>query len=95
MIYNSVFEDSIFRNVSRIEFALADGSTRVVRDVAFDLKHYCEMGGQNGDTLMYVKSGAAAFIEFYDIDVKSVKVTVDVPVGQESVGISEIRILGK
>ena len=95
MIYNSVFEDSIFRNVSRIEFALADGSTRVVRDVAFDLKHYGEMGGQNGDTLMYVKSGAAAFIEFYDIDVKSVKVTVDVPVGQESVGISEIRILGK
>ena len=95
MIYNSALEDNIFRNVSRIEFTLADGSTRVVHDVAFDLKHYGEMGGANGDSLMYVKSGAAAFIEFYDIDVKSVKVTVDVPEGQESVGISEIRILGK
>ena len=95
MIYNSAFEDSIFLNVSRIEFKLADGSTRVVRDVKFDAEKYCEMGGQNGDRVIYVKSGAAAFIEFYDINVKSVKITVDVPAGQEQVGISEIRILGK
>lgn len=95
MIYNSALEDNIFYNIPRIEFTLADGSTRVVRDVAFDLKHYGEMGGADGDSLMYVKSGAAAFIEFYDIDVKSVKITVEVPAGQECVGISEIRILGK
>ena len=95
MIYNSAFEDFIFRNVSRIEFLLADGSTRVVRDVTFDIKHNGETGGADGNSLLLVKSGAAAFIEFYDINVKSVKVTVDVPEGQESVGISEIRILGK
>ena len=74
---------------------MRDGSTRVVRDVTFDIKHNGETGGADGNSLLLVKSGAAAFIEFYDINVKSVKVTVDVPEGQESVGISEIRILGK
>ena len=95
MIYNSALEDSVFKNVSRIEFTLADGSKRVVRDVTFDITHNGETGGADGDSLIFVKSGAAAFIEFYDIDVTSVKITVDVPEGQESVGISEIRILGK
>ena len=40
-------------------------------------------------------SGASVFAEFYEIGVTSVKVTVDVPEGQEEVGISEIKILGK
>lgn len=95
MIYNSVIEDEIFYTVSRIEFTLADGSVRVVRDVKFDTEQYCETGGQDGDRVIYVKSGAAAFIEFYDVDVKTIKITVDVPEGQEQVGLSEIRILGK
>ncbi len=36
-----------------------------------------------------------AYAEFDALTVKSVKITVEVPKGQESVGISEIRILGK
>ena len=95
MVYNSAMETSIFLNVSRIELTLADGSVRVIRDVKSDVEQYCSMGGINGDKIRYVKSGAAAYAEFYDVDVKSVKITVDLPEGQDDVGISEIRILGK
>ena len=95
LVYNSAFESSVFYNISKIELILADGSTRMMRDIAFDTEQYCQLGGQNGDRLIYVKSGTAAFAEFYDIEVTSVKITVDVPEGQDRVGISEIRILGK
>lgn len=95
MVYNSAIEKNIFFNVSRMELTLADDSVRVIRDVKFDVDQYCTMGGASGDIVKYVKSGAAAFAEFYDVKVKSVKITVDVPEGQEKVGISEIRILGK
>ena len=95
MVYNSAFEKSVFRNISRVELTLADGSVRVIRDIKFDVEQYCTMGGENGDIVRYVKSGSAAFAEFYDIDVKSVKITVDVPENQENVGISEIKIFGK
>ncbi len=95
MVYNSAFEKSVFTNISRIELTLADGSVRVIRDVKFDVDQYCTIGGQNNDTIKYVKSGSAAFAEFYDVNVKSVKITVDLPEGQDEVGISEIKILGK
>lgn len=95
MVYNSAFERSIFRNVSLIELTLADGSVRVMRDFLFDVEQYCTLGGENGDRVTYVMSGASVFAEFYEIGVTSVKVTVDVPEGQEEVGISEIKILGK
>ena len=95
MVYNSALEKTAFYNISKIEFTLADGSTRVIRDVAFDTEQYCEFGGQYGDRLIYIVSGAAAFTEFYEIEVTSVKITVDVPEGQNEVGISEIKILGK
>lgn len=95
MVYNSAFENSIFLNLSRIELILADGSVRVIRDVKFDVDQYCSLGGINGDVIRYVRSGAAAYAEFYDIKVKSVKITVDLPEGQDDVGISEIKIIGK
>ncbi len=95
MVYNSVNRKEIFRNVSKIEFTLADGSVRVIRDVKFDLDSNCRMGGANGDEVQYVLSGASAFCEFYDVKVKNIKITVDVPDGQDKVGLSEIKILGK
>lgn len=95
MVYNSAFEKSVFLNISRMEFTLADGSVRVIRDVKFDVKQYCTMGGEYRNIVKYVKSGSAAFAEFYDVSVKSVRITVDVPENQEDAGISEIRILGK
>ena len=39
--------------------------------------------------------GAAAYIKFAYMNVKSIKITIEVPDGQEAVGISEVRILGK
>lgn len=95
LVYNSAFETSVFYNIPEIELTLADGSKRYIRDIAFDTEQYCQMGGEFGEILLYVKSGSAAFAEFYDIAVTSVKITVEVPEGQDSVGISEIRILGK
>ena len=95
LVYNSAFETSVFYNIPEIELTLADGSKRYIRDIAFDTEQYCQMGGEFGELLLYVKSGSAAFAEFYDIAVTSVKITVEVPEGQDSVGISEIRILGK
>lgn len=95
MVYNSANRKNIFRKVSKIEFTLADGSVRVIRDVDFDLEQYARMGGKDGNEVMYVLSGSSAFCEFYDIDVTDIKITVDVPEGQKIVGISEIKILGK
>ena len=95
MIYNSAFEKSIFLNIPKIEFTLADGSVRVIRDVKFDVEQYCTMGGEYGNIVKYVNSGSAAFAEFYDVSVKSIKITVEVPQKQERVGISEIKVLGK
>lgn len=95
MVYNSVSRKSIFFDVSRIEVTDKNDKVRVIRDVKFDTDTYCTIGGQNNDTVMYVRSGAAAYAEFYDIEVKSVKLTVNVPAGQDDVRLSEIRILGK
>lgn len=92
MVYNSAFEETAFLNIPRIELTLADGSVRVIRDVKFDTDTFCTIVGGE---ITYIRSGAAAFAEFYDIEVKSLKITVEVPKGQEEVGISEIRILGK
>ncbi len=95
MVYNSSKRTEVFLNIPKIEFTLPDGSVRVIRDVKFDTEQYCKMGGIDGTTIRSVVSGAAAFAEFYDIDVKNIKITVEVPKGQEKVGISEIKILGK
>ncbi len=94
MVYNSAMRMEIFRNISQMELTLADGSVRVIKDVKFDTDQYCRMGGEGNQDVLYVLSGAAAFAEFYDIEVERIKITVEVPQGQEQVGISEIKILG-
>ncbi|MDE5896965.1 MAG: family 43 glycosylhydrolase [Clostridia bacterium] len=95
LVYNSAFENRVFLNIPKIEFTLEDGSVRVIRDVKFNLEEYCEVSGDNNEIIDYVMSGAAAFAEFYDVKVKSLKITVEVPDEQDEVGISEIKILGK
>ena len=46
--------------------------------------------------ILYISPGAAAYAEFYELaDIVKVRVTVEVPEGQEDVGISEIRVLAK
>lgn len=39
--------------------------------------------------------GAAAYTTMEEWNVKSVRITIEVPEGQSQVGISEIKILGK
>lgn len=94
MVYNSASEYQMFYNISKMEFVLADGSVRVIRDTKFDVDRYCKKSGLSGE-VEDIKSGTAAFAEFYDIDVKTIRITVEVPEGQDYVGLSEIRILGK
>lgn len=97
MIYNSKNVESIFRN-ARVEFICrqADGTvvTKVIQDLEFDMAQYCSQSGYSGEAV-YIMSGSAAVSEFYDLKTSSVKITVNVPEGQENVGLSEIRILGR
>ena len=97
MIYNSKNIESVFRN-ARVEFTCEqpDGTviTKVIQDLKFDMDQYCSLSGYSGEPV-YIMSGAAAVSEFDELKTTSVKITVNVPEGQENVGLSEIRILGR
>ena len=89
MVYNSKNRKNIFTNISEIELVYEQNGvdvTRTIEDVAFGSEYYTED---------YVTLGAAAHIKFAHMNVKSIKITIEVPDGQEAVGISEVRILGK
>lgn len=96
MVYNSKMEADSFMKVSRIEFVCEENGEEVIRyidDVEFPSESYktSEYYGE----VSYVVPGAAAYAEFDELSVKSVRITVEVPKEQEQVGISEVRILGK
>lgn len=97
MIYNSKDVEAMFLN-ARVEFTCeqADGTTitKVIKNIAFDTDQYCSKSEFSGK-YTYIMSGAAAVSEFNELKAKSVKITVSVPEGQEKVGLSEIRILGR
>ena len=96
MVYNSKNENQCFRNISKVEFVCQENGKDVIRcieDIPFT-EEYFSANDFDG-SIYYVIPGAAAYAEFDALTVKSVKITVEVPAGQESVGISEIRILGK
>ena len=96
MIYNSKIEYNCFKNVSKIEFVCEENGEEVIRyieNVEFSLES-CKVNDYDG-AIYYVKPGAAAYAEFEELNVKSIRITLDVPEGQENVGISEVRILGK
>ena len=96
MIYNSKMEYSCFKNISRIEFVCEeDGEevTRFIKDLEFSSEYY--KANDFDGSIYYITPGAATYAEFNELNVKSIRITVEVPEGQESVGISEIRILGK
>lgn len=96
MIYNSKFETTSFKNISKVEFVCEENGEEIIRcinDMEFSSEYY--KANDLDGSMYYIVSGAAAYAEFDELKVKAVKVTVDVPKGQESVGISEVRILGK
>lgn len=96
MVYNSKLEQNIFENISEIELVCQEnGKEKVyyIRDVAFSSEYFRSNTYDN--EVFYVTPGAAAYAEFDERIVTSIRITVEVPEGQECVGISEIRILGK
>lgn len=96
MVYNSKNESSCFRNISNVEFICEENGQEVIRciqNITFSAEYY--KANDFDGSIFYVVPGAAAYAEFNELNVKSVRVTVEVPEGQETVGISEVRILGK
>jgi len=96
MIYNSKNENTCFRNVSKVEFVCEEGGKEVIRcieNMKFSDEYY--RANDLDGSIYYVVPGASAYAEFNELNVKAIKVTVEVPEGQENVGISEVRIIGK
>lgn len=96
MVYNSKMEFTAFKNIAKMEFVCVENGQEVIRyieNVEFS-SEYFEANDYDG-AVYYITPGAAAYAEFDELNVKSIRITVEVPEGQESVGISEIRILGK
>ena len=96
MIYNSKNENTCFRNISKVEFVCEEDGKEVIRcieNIKFSEEYYRANDFDN--SIYYVIPGACAYAEFNELNVKEIKVTVEVPEGQENVGISEVRIIGK
>lgn len=96
MVYNSKFETTSFMNISKVEFVCEENGEEVIRyieNIEFSSEYY--RANELDGSMYYITSGAAAYAEFDELNVKSIRITVEVPKGQESVGISEVRILGK
>lgn len=96
MVYNSKLEDTCFKAVARIELVCQEDGKEVVRyvkDIPFSSEYYST--NDYDGAVYYITPGAAAYAEFEQLNVTSVRITVEVPEGQDSVGISEIRILGR
>lgn len=96
MIYNSKDAATIFKSVKRIELVCEENGGQVIKfikDLEFS-KEYYKANDLNGQ-VYYVTPGSCVYAEFDELKVKSVRVTIEVPAGQNSVGISEIKVLGK
>lgn len=96
LVYNSKMENAAFANISKIEFVCEENGkdvTHYIENVKFSSEYY--KANDFDGTFYYVTPGVAAYAEFDELNTKSIRITVEVPKGQESVGISEIKILGK
>ncbi len=96
MVYNSKFEYTAFSKIKTIEFVCEENGAEVIRvidDIVFSSEYFT--ANDYDGSIYYITPGAAAYAEFNELNVKSVRITVEVPEGQDSVGISEVRILGK
>ena len=96
MIYNSKLESSCFKKISRIEFVCEENGkeiTHFIKDLKFSSEYY--KANDLDHSIYYIVPGAATYAEFDELNVKSIRITVEVPKDQETVGISEIRILGR
>jgi hypothetical protein len=96
MVYTSKDEFSAFAQIARIEFVCIEDGKEVVRFIKdVELSAECYQANDYDGAIFYISPGAAAYAEFEELNVKSIRITIDVPANQDSVGISEIRVLGK
>lgn len=93
MIYNSWEYDTAFYQVARVEmeYLKADGSSAWVtmNNLKYDWDWFFD------DEYQLIRPGGAAVAEFDELPVKTIKITVQTPAGQEKLGIGEIVVLGK
>lgn len=96
MVYTSKDEFATFLKVARMEFVCIEDGKEVVRYIKdVELSAECYQANDYDGSIFYISPGAAAYAEFDELNVKSIRITIDVPENQGSVGISEIRVLGK
>ena len=96
MVYASKDELAAFAKIARIEFVCIEDGKEVVRYIKdVELSAECYQANDYDGSIFYISPGAAAYAEFDELNVKSIRITIDVPANQDSVGISEIRVLGK
>lgn len=94
MVYNSKDKEQLFTNISEIRLICIENGREVtykIEDVPFDIS---ENGTSRGGRIISVNRGASSYVSFYEKEVKSIQITVEVPEGA-TVGISEIRVLGR
>lgn len=95
MVYNSKLEQCIFMNIAKIELVCEeDGEEKLyfIEDLEFSQEYYTS--NKYDGEIFYVTPGAAVYAEFAEKNVKTIRITVEVLKGQDTVGISEIRVLG-
>ena len=95
MVYNSRLKDQIFCQIGQIKLTCVEDGEIVVKyvdNVPFNAAYYTT---DSSGAVTYVEPCAAAYAVFGEQQVLSVEITVEVPAGQSSVGISEVMILGK
>lgn len=96
MVYASKDELASFAKIARIEFVCIEDGKEVVRYIKdVELSAECYQANDYDGSIFYISPGAAAYAEFDELNVKSIRITIEVPENQDSVGISEIRVLGK
>lgn len=101
MVYGSKYMDRNFSSVRDVEIvAVENGTERTYYIEELPIDDSCVV--YNEDELALgnyvienVVYGSGVYAEFNAINVKSIRFTVTCPEGQESVGVSEIAVLGK
>ena len=85
-----------FAKIARIEFVCIEDGNEVIRYIKdVELSADCYQSNDYDGSVYYISPGVAAYAEFDELNVKSIRITIEVPENQDFVGISEIRVLGK
>ena len=85
-VYNSYDYDYLYSNIKFIRLQLADGGTKVFKDLDFDWSMYYTEEG-------YVVPGGSIAIEFESVEVKSIEISM--PAADAQYAISEIAVMAK